>query len=113
MPPYVIDIAQSSESLDFIDANLKRIFYMGGAIPPTAGNVISSKIELDDHVGATETEFYPSLKPIGSRSVFWSYHRFGPSANISFEHPADDLYEAVWNKNLDPERVQPVFKIFP
>ncbi|APA06277.1 hypothetical protein SS1G_01217 [Sclerotinia sclerotiorum 1980 UF-70] len=113
VPPYVIDIAQSAESLDFISANLKRIFYMGGAIPPAAGDIISSKIEFDGHVGATETGFYPSLKPAGTRSIYWGHHQFDPSANISFERQADDLYEAVWNRNADPEKEQPVFKIFP
>ncbi|KAJ8058334.1 hypothetical protein OCU04_012526 [Sclerotinia nivalis] len=113
VPPYVIDIAQSAESLDFIAANLKRIFYMGGAIPPAAGDVISSRIEFDGHAGATETGFYPSLKLVGTRSIYWGHHQFDPSANISFEHQADDLYGAVWNRNTDPEKVQPVFKIFP
>lgn len=112
VPPYVIDLARNTENLEFIASNLKRIFYMGRAIPPAAGNVISSKIELDGHVGATETGFYPSLKPANGRSIFWGHHRFDPSANISFEHQADDLYEAVWYKNQDPEKIQPVFKIF-
>ncbi|TGO45147.1 hypothetical protein BCON_0418g00100 [Botryotinia convoluta] len=75
VPPYVVDLAQSKESLDFVAANLERIFYLGGAIPPAARNAISSKIELIGH--------------------------------------ADDLYEAVWNRNLDPEKLQPIFKIFP
>ncbi|KAF7936357.1 uncharacterized protein EAE98_002576 [Botrytis deweyae] len=113
VPPYVVDLAQNTESLDFVATNLKRIFYLGGAIPPAAGDIISSKIELIGHVGATETGFYPSLKPINARSNFWGHHQFDPSANISFEHQADDLYEAVWNRNLDPEKLQPIFKTFP
>ncbi|EMR82848.1 putative nrps-like enzyme protein [Botrytis cinerea BcDW1] len=113
VPPYVVDLAQSKESLDFVAANLKRIFYLGGAIPPAAGDVISSKIELIGHVGATETGFYPSMKPVNTRSNFWGHHQFDPSANISFEHQADDLYEAVWNRNLDLEKLQPIFKTFP
>ncbi|KAF7931397.1 hypothetical protein EAE99_003868 [Botrytis elliptica] len=113
VPPYVVDLAQSKEILDFVAANLERIFYLGGAIPPAFGNAISSKIELIGHVGATETGFYPSLKPTNARSTFWGHHQFDPSSNISFEHQADDLYEAVWNRNLDPEKLQPIFKIFP
>ncbi|TGO17333.1 hypothetical protein BPAE_0435g00080 [Botrytis paeoniae] len=113
VPPYVVDLAQSTESLDFVAKNLNRIFYLGGAIPPAAGDVISSKIELIGHVGATETGFYPSLKPVNTRSNFWGHHQFDPCANISFEHQADDLYEAVWSRNLDPKKLQPVFKTFP
>ncbi|KAF7951800.1 hypothetical protein EAE96_007098 [Botrytis aclada] len=113
VPPYVVDLEQSKESLDFVAANLERIFYLGGAIPPAVGNAISSKIELIGHVGATETGFYPSLKPTGERSTFWGHHQFDPSSNISFKHQADDLYEAVWHRNLDPEKLQPIFKIFP
>ncbi|TGO43991.1 hypothetical protein BOTNAR_1022g00010 [Botryotinia narcissicola] len=113
VPSYVVDLAQNSESLDFVATNLKRIFYLGGAIPPAAGDVISSKIELIGHVGATETGFYPSLKPTNARSNFWGHHQFDPCANISFEHQADDLYEAVWNRNLDPEKLQAIFKNFP
>ncbi|KAI9644957.1 hypothetical protein NHQ30_006992 [Ciborinia camelliae] len=113
VPPYVIDIAQNAENLDFVAANLKSLFYVGGAIPPAAGDLISSKIKLNGHVGATETGFYPTLKPVGERSNFWSHYQFDPYANITLEHKADDLYEAVWNKNLDPEKVQAVFKVFP
>ncbi|KAF7884733.1 uncharacterized protein EAF02_005069 [Botrytis sinoallii] len=113
VPPYVVGLAQNTESLDFVATNLKRIFYLGGAIPPAAGDIISSKIELIGHVGATETGFYPSLKPINARSNFWGHHQFDPSANISFEHQDDDLYEAVWNRNLDPIKLQPIFKTFP
>ncbi|KAF7868623.1 hypothetical protein EAF04_005154 [Stromatinia cepivora] len=54
VPPYVINITQNADSLDFIAANLKRIFYMGGRYSST-----------------------------------------------------------VWNRNTNPEKVQPVFKIFP
>lgn len=113
VPPYVVDLAQNTESLDFVATKLNRMFYLGGAIPPAAGDAISSKIELIGHVGATETGFYPSLKPINARSNFWGHHQFDPCANISFEHQADDLYEAVWNRNLDPGKLQPVFKTFP
>ncbi|KAF5867602.1 putative nrps-like enzyme protein [Botrytis fragariae] len=113
VPPYVVDLAQSTESLDFVAKNLNRIFYLGGAIPPAAGDVISSKIELIGHVGATETGLYPSLKPVNTRSNFWGHHQFDTCANISFEHQADDLYEAVWNRNLEPEKLQPIFKTFP
>ncbi|TGO33818.1 hypothetical protein BHYA_0225g00010 [Botrytis hyacinthi] len=94
VPPYVVDLAQNSESLDFVATKLKRIFYLGGAIPPAAGDVISSNIELIGHVGATETGFYPSLKTVNTRSNFWGHHQFDPCANISFEHQAYDLYEA-------------------
>ncbi|TEY39882.1 hypothetical protein BOTCAL_0448g00080 [Botryotinia calthae] len=113
VPPYVVDLAQSEENLDFVAANLERVFYLGGAIPPAAGDAISSKIELIGHVGATETGFYPSLKPTNAKSTFWSHHQFDPSSNIFFEHQADDLFEAVWNRNLDPEMLQPIFKILP
>jgi aryl carrier-like protein len=113
VPPYAIDIAQDADNLDFIAKNLKRLVYVGGAIPPAAGDVISSKIELHGHVGATETGFYPSLKRIGKAPNFWRHYRYAHSANISFEHQTDDLYEAVWNRNSDPETVQLVFKIFP
>ncbi|PQE15461.1 NRPS-like enzyme protein [Rutstroemia sp. NJR-2017a BVV2] len=113
VPPYAIDIAQNADNLDFLAKNLKRLMYCGGAIPPAAGDVISSKIEFLGHVGATETGFYPSLKRIDKASNFWRHYRYNPSANISFEHQTDDLYEAVWHKNSDPETVQQVFRIFP
>lgn len=113
VPPYVTDIAQNAESLDFIAKNLKRICYVGGAIPPAAGEIISSRIPLHGHVGATETGFYPSLKPNDEDLSSWGHHRFHPCAGIVFEHRADDLYEAVWHKSLDPENIQPVFRIFP
>ncbi|EMR86872.1 putative nrps-like enzyme protein [Botrytis cinerea BcDW1] len=65
-------------------------------------------------IGSTESGAYPAVFPTDKwPSDDWKCLHFHPNAGIELRPHSENRYEAVLIRNSDPEKVQPIFSVFP
>lgn len=113
-PPFVEEIGKNPEILDFLVKNIDVLLYGGGDVSQATGDKISKRLKLSMIIGSTESGAYPTVFPSDKwPSDDWKYLHFNPNAGIELRPHSEDRYEAVLIRNPDPEKVQPVFSVFP
>lgn len=113
-PPFVVEMAKSPEMLEFITKKVDQVFYAGGAIPKVFGDAITAKTKLWNVIGMTEGGVLPGVRETGVWDTEdWNTLRFPEQSGVVFEDIGEGLYEAVVYRDQDPERVQPIFHVFP
>lgn len=111
---FIDELAGDPDLLTFFAENLNVVCYAGGSVSQSAGDMVSKKIDLLSVIGSTEAGVYPTLRPVHpSRTENWNYFHFHPESGITFQRDSEDQYEAVIMRDQDPDKVQPVFHIFP
>lgn len=68
VPFMVAEIAKNLAHLDFVSRNLERIFYGGGDVSQTVGDMLVSEVKFSTMYGSTETAVLPILE----ERVSWS-----------------------------------------
>lgn len=91
------------------------MFYVGADVTFVAGNTISFYMKLITACGSTKQEFWHTIYPSGAwNPKTWQYMRFQPAQNLTFHHQFEDLFEATYIRNDDPDEYkQFMFSIFP
>ncbi|KAF7869952.1 hypothetical protein EAF04_004736 [Stromatinia cepivora] len=113
-PPFVEEVGKNPEMLDFLVKNIDVLLYGGGDVSQVTGDKISKRLKLSMIIGSTESGAYPAVFPSDKwPSDDWKYFHFNPNAGIKLRAHSDDRYEAVLIRNPDPEKVQPIFSVFP
>lgn len=115
VPSIVQELSQSPELLDYCTKNLEAIFFCGGDLPASIGDVVSSKMRLINQFGATEIGLMAQIQPEGHRDPKdWKYTQFHPETGAEFRQYADAAYELyiVRNPSLEKHH-QPTFTFFP
>ncbi|TGO38906.1 hypothetical protein BHYA_0064g00020 [Botrytis hyacinthi] len=113
-PPFVEEIGRNPEMLDFLVKNVDVLMYGGGDISQATGDKISKRLKLSMLIGSTESGVYPTVFPSDKwPSDDWKYFHFNPNAGIELRPHSEGRYEAVLIRNPDPEKVQPIFSVFP
>jgi hypothetical protein len=113
-PHHVEQISQNPAMLDFIKSNLDTVVYGGGDVSQPAGDMVTTKVQLFNFNGSTETASYPSLRPSGRYPAEdWKYIHPHPAGGLEFRPRPHGLYEAFVVRNPNFEQEQPVFKLFP
>ncbi|KAL4862619.1 hypothetical protein BDV12DRAFT_40068 [Aspergillus spectabilis] len=114
LPVIIDELSQDTVSLDLVVSKLQYLFYTGGALPQTAGEVVSSKIPIYSGLGSSEFSALPQLKITNAPSIeTWQYVYIHPAAGPEFRHHLDDLHELIIVKSPNATEVQPVFAMFP
>ncbi|KAF7946079.1 uncharacterized protein EAE97_005117 [Botrytis byssoidea] len=113
-PSFVEEVGKNPEMLDFLVENIDVLIYGGGDVSQATGNKISKRLKLSMLIGSTESGVYPTLFPSHKwPSDDWKYFHFNPNAGIELRPHSEGRYEAVLTRNLDPEKVEPIFSVFP
>ncbi|KAF5872506.1 putative nrps-like enzyme protein [Botrytis fragariae] len=116
-PGMVHEIATSPEILEELVARkLDAIWYGGGDLPQQFGDIITSKFKFWNSNESTETSPFPNIYKSGELPAeYWKYKCTHPAAGLEYRVFSDDdqLYEAVNERNCDPEFENPVFKLYP
>lgn len=118
VPPIIVhQIATNPELLKLLSEKLDVIFFGGGDLPQTIGDIVSPKFKFWTSNGSTETAPYPLIRACGEWPVEdWKYNQIHPAGGLQFRRISQenhDLYEAVVVRHPDPELEQPVFKVYP
>ncbi|OJJ46414.1 hypothetical protein ASPZODRAFT_16181 [Penicilliopsis zonata CBS 506.65] len=114
LPLMVEELSRDPEALQLVCTKLTHLFYTGGALPPAAGEVVSTRIPLFSGLGSSECAAFPQIRnPDHPVTETWRYLHFHPAACSEFRHCMDDLYEFVILKSPDSPEAQPVFAMFP
>ncbi|KAJ5289205.1 NRPS-like enzyme [Penicillium angulare] len=116
IPANIEELATNMELQDALAGRNVHTLYWGGApLSQHAGDtVINRGFNIQTSVGSTETGmWYPIRRTAYWGSYPWNGMCFHPDNGIEFRPVTEDLYAAIWVKNKDPERVQPVFALFP
>jgi thioester reductase-like protein/acyl carrier protein len=114
LPSIVDEVSKDAAALTLVASRLKYLFYTGGALPQTAGEVVSSKIPVFSGLGSSECSALPQLRVgDGPFTDAWQYVHIHPAAGAEFRHYMDDLHELVIVKSAEQSEAQPVFAMFP
>lgn len=114
VPSIVQELSQSPELLDYCTKNLKMIFFCGGDLPASIGDVVSSKIRLVNQFGATEIGLMAQIQPEGHKDPKdWKYIQLHPETGAQLRHYADAAYELYIVRDQSLEMHQPTFTFFP
>lgn len=114
VPLVAEELSNKAELLDFVSQNLASMFYSGGTISQTIGDKISEKMKFFSIIGTTETGLFPTIYPAEQwPTAEWRYFQFNPEYQFEFQIASEGEYEAVIIRHPDPEKEQPVFKVFP
>ncbi|KAL8782766.1 MAG: hypothetical protein Q9195_009571 [Heterodermia aff. obscurata] len=114
VPSIVQELSQNSALLDYCARHLQTIFYCGGDLPQSIGDVVATKIRLLNQFGATELGLTPNILALNGRHAKdWKYVQFHPDLGLSFRHTTDDLHELYVIHDPRKEDTQPTFTLFP
>ncbi|KAK6595947.1 thioester reductase domain-containing protein [Botrytis cinerea] len=113
-PPLVDEVGANPEMLNFLVKNIDVLLYGGGDVSQATGDKISKRLKLSMIIGSTESGAYPAVFPTDKwPSDDWKCLHFHPNAGIELRPHSENRYEAVLIRNSDPEKVQPIFSVFP
>ncbi|ATZ55975.1 hypothetical protein BCIN_12g05180 [Botrytis cinerea B05.10] len=113
-PPFVEEVGANPEMLNFLVKNIDVLLYGGGDVSQATGDKISKRLKLSMIIGSTESGAYPAVFPTDKwPSDDWKCLHFHPNAGIKLRPHSENRYEAVLIRNSDPEKVQPIFSVFP
>ncbi|KAK5054558.1 hypothetical protein LTR84_001449 [Exophiala bonariae] len=114
VPLVAEELSNKPALLDFVSQNLASMFYSGGTISQTIGDKISEKMKFFSIIGTTETGLFPTIYPTDHwPTAEWRYFQFNPEYRFEFQRASEGEYEAVILRHPDPDKEQPVFKVFP
>ncbi|KAJ5116031.1 hypothetical protein N7456_000379 [Penicillium angulare] len=116
IPANIEELASNMELQDALAGKNVHTLYWGGApLSQHAGDTVTKRgFNIQTSIGSTETGmWYPIRRTADWGSYPWNGMCFHPDNGIDFRPVTEDLYAAIWVKNKDPERVQPVFALFP
>ena len=114
LPVIIDELSKDAASVDLVASKLNHLFYTGGSLPSSSGNMLSSRIPVYQVMGSSECATFPLLRAENDRtSQTWNYIQVHPSVQAEFRHRFEDLYELVVVKKPDFELYQPVFLHFP
>ncbi|KAI1129722.1 putative NRPS-like enzyme [Nemania abortiva] len=117
VPSAVAELAQDAELLDYCATHLETIMYIGGDLPQSVGDRVSSKIYLRCLWGATETGIVPQLLPRQllpsqpSGRNLWRYVQFHPCVGAVFDEVTDGVYELIIRRDKKLGGTQPCFTV--
>ena len=114
-PSQVEEVGKNPELLHELSTTIDTIYFAGGAVPKSIGDVVASKIRLASLYGSSEMGQGAQLRAISpAPDEDWSYLRWNTDLQgIEFREEAQGLYQMIVVK--DPERAdfQAPFTIFP
>ncbi|KAL4865150.1 hypothetical protein BDV12DRAFT_200434 [Aspergillus spectabilis] len=118
---FIHEIAKVPALLDLAAKFLSYILYTGGDVADVYGNALSARVKLFNINGSTELGSYPILRHAGDWDrTSWKCIMPHPIAGIDFRYHSgsssgdgDAQYEAVIVRSPDPDKIQPVFTVFP
>lgn len=114
IPPDVEAMGPNNEVLRSLSRRVGSVMWAAGDVSFSAGDAISSKLQLFTTFGSTETGLWPIIRRCGQwKSDEWKFIRFHPAMNIRLDHRSDGLFEAIIMRNTKFEYEQPIFKLFP
>ncbi|KAG4420085.1 hypothetical protein IFR04_006744 [Cadophora malorum] len=114
LPPVLIDeLGKNIPSLDFVASKLKYIYFTGGAVPSSTGDVVSSRLPLHQVMGSSECAMFPLIRNKTEGDVDWSYIQIHPASNTELRHRFGDLHELVVVRKPENEKYQAIFTHFP
>ena len=100
--------------LEQISSKLDFLFWSGGSLPQTAGDIVASKMNLFSCYGSSEYGAWPELKRQGKwPKTDWNYFKLHPALGAVFQHRGEDLFELVLPRSSSCERYQTPFLHFP
>ena len=110
LPPTIAEqLLQEPGGLDNF-RGLDFLCYAGGPLATTAGDLISSLIDVCTTYGGTETGQIHQLFP--SRQD-WGYMEWHPKEDLTMEPAEDEAYELVMHVNVQTEGTSHLFHNFP
>lgn len=115
VPPVVIDeFSRRADLLDVLASKLRYLFFTGGSVPKSAGDVVARRIPIWQVLGSSECGSIPLVHHASTHSnpQDWDYLQLNPSLGFEMRLRLDDLYELVFTRNKDTEDFQPVFAHF-
>jgi thioester reductase-like protein len=116
VPPVVIDeLGKRPDLLDVVASRLKYLFFTGGSVPKSSGDVVAQKLPIWQVLGSSECASLPLVHAHTGYegSEDWRYVQLNPLLKSEMRHRLDDLHELVIVRNAETEAFQPVFAHFP
>jgi acyl-coenzyme A synthetase/AMP-(fatty) acid ligase len=110
IPPQVEELSKDEAMLTEVTQGVKHITWGGGPITDQTGDVLCSRTNLFNSLGATEMGLWPTIRRNDSKPDQWSYLRPHPAANIIMEKRGGNVHEAVLHRNTEGY-IQPIFRI--
>lgn len=114
--PFMEQMAKSPEMLEFVLPRVRGVTFGGADVSSAAANAfLESGVNVAGFNGSTETAPYPLIRPKESwEPEDLKYIQPHPVCGMQFQPTENpELYEAVIVRNSDPQKIQPVFHIFP
>lgn len=115
LPPVLIDeLGKNIPSLEFVASKIKYIYFTGGAVPSSTGDIVSSRLPVHQVIGSSECAMFPLIRnetELGD--IDWSYIQIHPASNGEFRHRFGDLHELVIVRRPENEKYQAIFTHFP
>ncbi|KAF2203122.1 ochratoxin A non-ribosomal peptide synthetase [Delitschia confertaspora ATCC 74209] len=115
VPPVVIDeLGKNPDHLSTVAARLKYLFFTGGSVPKTSGDIVASKLPIWQVLGSSECASLPLVHAEKGyeNKHDWNYLQLNPLLKSEMRYRLDNLYELVIVKNDETEAFQPAFAHF-
>lgn len=98
----------------FLKAGITTVVWGGGPVAQKPASVVANLFNLFTSIGSSEDGMWHAIrKEEGVNSIPSDGMCFHPESNIDFRDQGNGLYLAVTVRNSDPQKVQPVFSLFP
>lgn len=115
--PFIIDgIAHNADLLREVSAKVSMIGFGGGPLSPQAAAILTRHFRVVGMYGTTETGVFAKMHLSGAWDAgSWNSFMFHPDEGMDFRPVVGqgDSHEAVVVRNLDPEKEQTIFKLYP
>lgn len=113
-PATIEDISKNPTLLNQVSSKLELLYWSGGNLPQSAGDIIASRMHLYSCYGSSEYGAWPELRTKGEwPQKDWNCFRLHPAIGAKFRHRGTDLFELVITRGRDNERLLPPFLHFP
>ena len=114
-PTTIEDISKSPALLDQVSSKLDLLYWSGGNLPQSAGDVVAARMHLFSCYGSSEYGAWPELREQGEwPKKDWNCFRIHPALGVQFRPRGADLFELVLPRgNADNERLLTPFLHFP
>ena len=113
-PSTIEDISKSPKLLGEVSSKLDLLFWSGGNLPKSAGDIVASRMHLYSCYGSSEYGAWPELREKGEwPKQDWNYFRLHPELGAKFRHRGHDMFELVLPRNRNNERLLTPFLHFP
>ena len=110
LPPSIVDEISKLSDISRTLAQINYILVGGGPITDAAGDTVSKNTKILNILGATELGTFSQFEVAQED---WAYMHFSPLTGAVFRPYSDDEYELVIVRNVDLQRYQSCFELFP